>query len=64
MTEVKFKFSPLELVTIKAYGLNYEGLVIRCEYDGHTHNYCVEYAYDGRLEQRMFFESQLERKGE
>jgi hypothetical protein len=56
---VDFKFEPLQKVTIHTYGLNYEGRIIRCEYDGHTKNYSVEYAFDGKLDQRIFFEDQL-----
>lgn len=57
--QVDFKFSPLQKISVHAYGLNYDGVVIRCEYDGHTKNYCVEYAADGKIESRSFFESQL-----
>lgn len=56
---IDFKFSPLQKVTISAYGLNYEGLVIRCEYDGHTKNYSVEYAAEGKIESKVFYEDQL-----
>ena len=58
--QVDFKFSPLQKVKICAYGLHYEGTVIRCEYDGHTKNYNVEYAADGKIESRIFFEDQLQ----
>lgn len=56
---VDFRFSPLQKVNISAYGLNYEGKIIRCEYDGHTKNYMVEYAADGKIESKPFFEEQL-----
>lgn len=57
--QVEFKFEPLQKVKIHAYGLHYEGLIIHCEYDGHTKNYYVEYAADGKIESKMFFEDQL-----
>lgn len=57
--QVEFKFSPLQKIKVSAYGLDYSGTVLRCEYDGHTKNYSVEYASDGKIEQRIFFEDQL-----
>lgn len=56
---VEFKFSPLQKVKISAYGLHCDGTAIRCEYDGHTRNYYVEFAYDGKIERSVFFEDQL-----
>lgn len=56
---VDFKFSPLQRVKISAYGLDYDGTILRCEYDGHTKNYSIEYARDGHIENRVFFEDQI-----
>ena len=56
---VNFKFGPFEQVKIIADGLNYLGKIIRCEWDGQVKTYYCEYAADGKLEQRAFFEEQL-----
>jgi len=57
--QVDFKFSPLQKVKIHAYDLHYDGLVIKCEYDGHTKNYDVEFASEGKIQRQVFFEDQL-----
>lgn len=55
---INFKFKPLQHVRVLAYGLNYAGRIIRCEYSGNK-SYNVEYAADGKIETRMFYEDEL-----
>lgn len=57
--QVDFKFEPLQRVKISAYDLHYSARILKCSYDGHTKNYLVEYAADGKLLDQTFFEDQL-----
>lgn len=60
MKTVEFKFEPLEYVTIRLYGLNYEARVVRCIHSGRLQNiYDCDYAADGKLEHRGFYEDEL-----
>ena len=63
---VEFKFAPLQLVTVTAFNLNLEGRVNRCIHDGQLtqpNMYRVEFACDGKIESREFYEDELtERK--
>lgn len=59
---VGFLFKPDDYVIVKLLGLNYNGRVRWCEYDGRC-SYHVEYADDqGKFERRNFFGDELERK--
>ncbi len=60
MDNVPFKYAPMQYVLVKAYGLNYSARVLNCKWDGHTRNYNCEFAYDGKIEAREFFEDELE----
>jgi hypothetical protein len=57
--EIKFKFAPLQYIHVIAFDLNYEGRVIRCIFDGGAHIYSVQYAFEGKLETREFYEDEL-----
>lgn len=57
---VEFKFSPMQFVKINAYDLHYKGRVMRCEFNGHQNSYNVEYASDGKIEARTFYEDEIE----
>ena len=58
---VEFKFSPKQKVKILAYGLDCNGRIQRCYVNcsGHIF-YDVEYALDGDIKGRDFFEDDLE----
>ena len=58
--QIDFKFSPLEKVRVVAYGLNCDGRIQKCEWNGHTKNYNVEFCMDGKIDTRMFYEDELE----
>ena len=61
---VHFKFSPGDYVNVTFLGLNYNGRVKLCEYDG-ARFYHVEYADDvGKLERKPFHEDEIELKKE
>ncbi len=57
---IEFKFTFRQKVRVTAYGLNYEGRVIRCIHNGVEIMYLVEYAYVGKIEMREFYEDELE----
>lgn len=58
---VEFKFPPKQKVKILAYGLDCNGRIQRCYVNcsGHIF-YDVEYALDGDIKGRDFFEDDLE----
>jgi hypothetical protein len=58
--KVDFKFSPLQIVRITAHNLDYEGRVQECEYNGHTKSYGVEFAANGEILTRKFYEDELQ----
>lgn len=62
MCTVEFRFSPMDEVKIVAYGLDYQGKIVKCIYGGNMHVYDVQFASDGKLNQEYFFEDQLEPK--
>ena len=55
----QFHFSPGEAVTIIAFGLDYPGVVERCIWRCGDDLYVVEYAVDGKIETREFYQRQL-----
>lgn len=57
---INYKFKPLDAVQIVAYGLDYRGRVQECITSASGTSYCVEYAADGKIEQRRFYEDELE----
>jgi hypothetical protein len=59
LAKIDFKFPPLKHVKIIAHGLDYAGRVIRCEWDGHTKNYVIEYASNGDIKSGTFLEDEL-----
>ena len=56
-----FKFFPLQFVTITLYGLEYRGRVVRCIFDGAFIMYDVDYAANGELKRREFYEDEIGR---
>lgn len=59
LPESFFKFKPLDFVIVTAFGLNYQGRVLECIASPSGSSYYVEYAYDGKIEQRRFYEDEL-----
>ena len=57
-----FKYECLEFVTIKSFGLNYKGRVVRCIIETGGIIYDVQYAVDGRLKRDEFYEDELEKE--
>ena len=55
-----FLFHPGQRVRVVAHGLNYEGVIEFCKWRRGDNLYCVEFAYDGKIDSREFFEEQLE----
>ena len=55
----EFKFKPLDYVVITAFGLAYAGRVLECIASPSGSSYYVEYAYDGKIDQRRFYEDEL-----
>lgn len=62
MIVVNFKYAPSDYVKIIAFGLNCEGRVSRCTYDGGALIYSVQYAMESRLHREEFYEDELEKK--
>lgn len=61
---VEFKFLPGDYVLVTMLGLNYNGRVRWCEYDG-SRFYHVEYGDDsGKLERKTFHEDEIELRGD
>jgi hypothetical protein len=56
---INFKFAPRQRVVVTAFGLNYHGRINRCVFDGGPLLYNVEYAFDGKVETREFYEDEL-----
>ena len=61
---VEFRFAPHQSVIVTAYGLNLIGRVQRCVHGPCVHGpsgntYDVEYAVDGKIERREFWEDEL-----
>jgi hypothetical protein len=57
--EVRFRFAPLQYVTVTLFGLIYSGRVQRCFQDINCRMYSVQYAADGKLETREFYEDEI-----
>lgn len=59
--KINLKFEPAQKVKITAYGLDYEGRILRC-YVGINEIvfYETEYACNGKLERGDFFEDGLQ----
>lgn len=55
-----FKFQPHQSVKVKAYSLHYSARILRCIWDGRSHVYQCDYAVDGEIRSREFFEDELE----
>ncbi len=55
----EFAFKPKESVKIIAYGLHYDGLIIRCIWEQGDEMYDVEYNADGEIRRREFYKEQL-----
>ncbi len=65
MPVVTFRFSPRQHVIVSFLGLNYRGRINRCIQDGGPNLYQVDYAVDGEIQSREFYEDELEEaKGE
>ena len=56
---VEFRFAPHQSVIVTAYGLNLIGRVQRCVHGPSGNAYDVEYAVDGKIERREFWEDEL-----
>ena len=56
---VTFQFSPLQYVKVSLYGLQYDGRVIRCIHESGGILYDVDYAHNGELRRREFYEDEL-----
>ena len=54
-----FRFDPDEYVNVTLFGLNFEGRVQRCIWNGRRNLYDVEYCRDGNIERREFAEDEL-----
>ena len=57
-----FKFSPLQYVLITAHGLNLNGRIVRCIYEGNGTPliYDVAYATNGETRRQEFYEDELQ----
>lgn len=60
--QVDFKFRYGEYVTIKVFGLNCEGRIVRCIHDSDENIYDVQYAMESTLNRAEFYEDELEAK--
>ncbi len=57
----EFAYAPHQFVIVSAYGLRYEGMVLRCIKSISPVNlYLVEYAVDGEIKTAELYETQLE----
>lgn len=59
---VQFKFDYCDFVTIKVFGLDCEGRVVRCINDAGDNIYDVQYAINGELRRAEFYEDEIELK--
>lgn len=61
MSAVDFEFDPGDYVYVKHLGLDLKGRVVRCVLGrGNVKTYDVETNDDGNLQQRTFFEDELQ----
>lgn len=56
---VTFKYKPLDSVCITAYELRCRGRVMCCIHDRGGEKYEVEYALNGEIKRREFYEDEL-----
>lgn len=54
-----FKYQPLTYVRVTLFGLDYQGRVIRCIFDGGQAMYDVDFAINGELRRREFYEDEI-----
>lgn len=58
---IVFKFMPLDMVWVRAYGLNYRGRVLGCHLGvNDMQSFNVEYAADGDIKTGFFRADELE----
>lgn len=65
MTNIQFKFDHGDHVIITIFGLNYEGRINRCIWDGGRQPiYSVNFASHGDCNNNEFYEDELRMKNE
>lgn len=62
---IEFRYEPMQHVTIKAYGLDCAGRIIRLVYSAQSGKlYDVEYAINGDIKTGQFWEDDLQERNE